>query len=92
MNRAALEHILRAAAAVSDEREIVVIGSQAVPGQFPEAPDALRRVCELLGIELAVLWQWSGVTPDVIQPTQIYAALDKAVRKGTVKAVFEEER
>ena len=41
MNRAALEHILRAAAAVSNEREIVVIGSQAVLGQFPHAPEAL---------------------------------------------------
>jgi hypothetical protein len=41
MNRAALEHILRAAAAVANERDIVVIGSQAVLGQFPDAPEAL---------------------------------------------------
>jgi hypothetical protein len=41
MNRAALEHILRAAAAVANERELVVIGSQAVLGQFPNAPAAL---------------------------------------------------
>ena len=41
MNRAALEHILRAAAAIADERDFVVIGSQAVLGQFPHAPDAL---------------------------------------------------
>jgi hypothetical protein len=41
MNRAALEHVLRAAAAITDERDIVVIGSQAVLGQFPGAPDAL---------------------------------------------------
>lgn len=41
MNRAALEHILRAAAAIADEREIVVVGSQAVLGQFPEAPAEL---------------------------------------------------
>lgn len=38
MTRAQLEHILRAAAAVADDREIVVIGSQAVLGQFPAAP------------------------------------------------------
>jgi hypothetical protein len=38
MTRAALEHIVRAAAAVSDERDIVVVGSQAVLGQFPDAP------------------------------------------------------
>jgi hypothetical protein len=29
MTRTALEHVLRAAAAVADERDIVVIGSQA---------------------------------------------------------------
>jgi hypothetical protein len=41
MNRASLEHILRAAAAVANEHDIVVIGSQAVLGQFPDAPEAL---------------------------------------------------
>ena len=41
MNRAALEHILRAASAVTNERDIIVIGSQAVLGQFPAAPEAL---------------------------------------------------
>jgi len=46
MNRAALEHILRAAAAIANEREFVVIGSQAVLGQFPEAPDALLASIE----------------------------------------------
>jgi hypothetical protein len=41
MTRAALEHILRAAAAITNERDLVVIGSQAVLGQFPDAPSAL---------------------------------------------------
>jgi hypothetical protein len=30
-----------------------------------EIEHALRRVCEPLGIDLAVLWQWSGSTPGV---------------------------
>ncbi len=34
-----------------------------------EIEDALRRVCETLGIDVAVLWQWSGTDPDVIRPT-----------------------
>jgi len=38
MTRAALEHILRAASAIANEREFVVIGSQAVLGQYPDAP------------------------------------------------------
>ena len=46
MNRAGLEHILRAAAAASDERDIIVIGSQAVLGQFPDAPEALLTSIE----------------------------------------------
>lgn len=41
MRRAELEHVLRAAAAVAEDDEIVVIGSQAILGQFPDAPDAL---------------------------------------------------
>ena len=41
MNRSQLEHIIRAAADITGEREFVVIGSQAVLGQFPNAPDPL---------------------------------------------------
>ena len=40
-----------------------------------EIEDALRRVCELLGIDLAVLWQWSTADPDVIAPTHAYYAM-----------------
>ncbi len=36
---------------------------------------ALRDVCELLGIDLAVLWQWSAAAPDVIAPTHAYPAV-----------------
>ena len=39
-----------------------------------EIEDALRRVCEPLGIDLAVLWQWSGADPAVIVPTHAYDA------------------
>ena len=43
------------------------------PGEVDrEIEDALRRVCELLGIDLAVLWQWSTAAPDVIAPTHAY--------------------
>jgi hypothetical protein len=46
MNRAALEHILRAAAAVTNQRDIVVVGSQALLGQYPNAPDPLLSSIE----------------------------------------------
>jgi len=41
VNRAELEHVIRAAASISGDREIVIVGSQAVLGQFPSAPDEL---------------------------------------------------
>ncbi|HKY36912.1 MAG TPA: DUF6036 family nucleotidyltransferase [Polyangiaceae bacterium] len=41
MKRGELEHIIRAAATISADDEIVVIGSQAVLGQFPNAPPEL---------------------------------------------------
>lgn len=41
MRRAELEHVIRAAATVAEDEEIVVVGSQAILGQFPEAPDSL---------------------------------------------------
>jgi len=39
-----------------------------------EIEAALRRVCELVGIDLAVLWQWSTDDPGVITPTHFYPA------------------
>jgi PAS domain S-box-containing protein len=42
-----------------------------------EIEDALRRVCETLGVDLAVLWQWSLVSPAVVSPTHVYCARDE---------------
>lgn len=41
MQRHELEHIIRAAAGITGASELVIIGSQAVLGQFPSAPAAL---------------------------------------------------
>jgi hypothetical protein len=46
MKRSELEHVIRAAGRIAGEREIVVIGSQAILGQFPEAPVALLASME----------------------------------------------
>ena len=46
MTRAELEHLIGAAATIADDGEIVVIGSQAVLGQFPDAPAELCRSME----------------------------------------------
>ena len=41
MTRAQLEYILRAAGTIADTEDLVVIGSQAVLGQYPNAPAEL---------------------------------------------------
>lgn len=42
MNRAELEHIIGAAATIASDDEIIVVGSQSILGQFPDAPADLR--------------------------------------------------
>ena len=46
MKRSELEHIIRAAGAIANDREVIVIGSQSVLGQFPDAPTALLASAE----------------------------------------------
>ena len=41
MHRQQLEHIIRAAAGITGASEFVIVGSQAVLGQFPQAPAEL---------------------------------------------------
>jgi hypothetical protein len=41
MKRRDLEHVIRAAADIADDDEIIVIGSQAILGQYPDAPAEL---------------------------------------------------
>jgi hypothetical protein len=38
MKRAQLEHIIGAASTIAEDYEIIVVGSQAILGQFPDAP------------------------------------------------------
>jgi len=47
MRRSDLEHLIRAAGRIAGERELVIIGSQAVLGQFPDAPVALLMSMEV---------------------------------------------
>jgi hypothetical protein len=39
MTRAQLEHIIRAAGAIADVEDLIVIGSQSILGQYPDAPE-----------------------------------------------------
>ncbi|MGA3041185.1 MAG: hypothetical protein ABSF54_10410 [Bryobacteraceae bacterium] len=42
MTRAQLEHVIRAAGTIADVDDVVVIGSHAVLGEFPDAPAEFR--------------------------------------------------
>lgn len=46
MTRAELEHAIRAACDVAGDTEMYVFGSQAILGQFPDAPESLRQSSE----------------------------------------------
>ena len=46
MTRPQLEHIIRAAAGTAGVRDLVVIGSQAILGSYPDAPAELTRSIE----------------------------------------------
>ncbi len=46
MKRSELEHVIRASGAIADDDEIIVIGSQSVLGQFPDAPARLLASME----------------------------------------------
>lgn len=47
MTRAELEHAIRAACDVAGETELWIFGSQAILGQHPDAPAALRQSVEV---------------------------------------------
>lgn len=47
MKRQELEHIVRAAAGITGEKEFIVLGSQSILGKFPDAPHSLRHSMEV---------------------------------------------
>ncbi|MFT4034014.1 MAG: hypothetical protein QM679_00395 [Patulibacter sp.] len=47
MRREQLEHVIRASGSIADDDEIMVVGSQALLGSYPNAPEALLRSVEV---------------------------------------------
>ena len=47
MNRAELEHAIRAAGGISGDKEFYVVGSQSILGAFPDAHPDLRKSMEV---------------------------------------------
>jgi len=61
MHRQQLEHIIRAATGITGATEFVIVGSQSVLGQFPQAPDEL-----LISIEADVFSLRDAADTDLI--------------------------
>mgnify|MGYP006865015930 CR=1 FL=1 len=59
MRREELEHIIRAAGAVTNEDELIIIGSQAVLGQFPDTTGLLCQSMEADIIPIASPEKWN---------------------------------
>ncbi len=64
MKRSELEHIIRAAGSIANDNEIIVIGSQAILGQFPDAPQEF-----LLSMEADVIPKNREEMSDLIDGT-----------------------
>lgn len=61
MERHQLEHLIRAASGIADAREIIVVGSQAILGTYPDAPPSL-----LVSIEADLYPRYSPQAADLI--------------------------
>jgi len=46
MKRSELEHVIRASGAIADDNELIIIGSQSILGQYPDAPAELLASME----------------------------------------------
>ncbi|MBY0276486.1 hypothetical protein K2Z84_14170 [Candidatus Binatia bacterium] len=79
MTRGELEHVIRAAADIAQDDDIVVIGSQSVLGQFPDAPPSPRISVE------ADVYPWhrperADVEAAVAERVRAWIAADFAAR------------
>jgi len=62
MKRADLEHLIRAASAITMQRDLVIIGSQAILGSVPDAPTRAPELCRSLEADMYPL-----VRPDLAE-------------------------
>jgi len=59
LNRYELEHLIRAAGTVAEVKELIVIGSQSILGQYPDISDQLveaNKSVKLTPIDQGVLY------------------------------------
>ena len=67
MTRSELEHLIRASGAIADVDEVIIIGSQAILGTFPDAPEILLRSMEAdLYPRLALTSEWDTAAAQAV--------------------------
>ena len=89
VTRSELEHLIRSAADIANDDEIVVIGSQAILGQFPEAP------APVAGREKDVAFVQDVIRLDLIEARvlrdRLAATSLDPERRARVAALFDRE-
>lgn len=75
MTRAQLEHLIRAAADIANDEDIVVIGSQAILGQFPDAPESMRISEAIAGREKDIDFLNDAARYGLAQPDELLGRL-----------------
>jgi hypothetical protein len=86
MQRPQLEHLLRAACAITDETEFLIIGSQAILGAYPEAPEAVLESVEADLIPLNLPHKWNeidGVLGEMSSFHETFGYYAQGVELGT---------
>jgi hypothetical protein len=84
MQRSELEHIIRVSGDVAQDDEIVIIGSQSILGQFPDAPIRL-----LASMEADVYPKHHPERADKVDGAKACAAWASS-KSGTVEKAFND--
>ena len=87
MKRQQLEHLIRAVAAITNQYEIVVIGSQSILGALPDAPDFLLR-----SMEADMYPLHRPDLADLIEEERFFSARGKRFHSSKVSKKFQNAR
>lgn len=86
MNREDLEHLIRAAATVTNEYEFVIVGSQSILGSIPYPPAELKMSAEADIYPLNAEDKSIQIEGALGEGSQFHATFDQAVDEGAQRA------
>ena len=87
MKKRQVDHILRAAGEITGEKEFIIIGSQALHGKFPDAPDTIVRSAEvdLIAKKIADRTEWLNAIGQDSQFHETFGYYADPVDENTAK-------